>query len=284
MLSTGKAEIDPLGGSGAGVALTPGEPAPAASRHGVVAMDLPEGAALAYVAARPTLEVTKAAIAGVEVFLSKVCKPAATEFGQFLKDKVHCWRSANMVATMKNSESKMATAAVPEGHHAHPRIVHQIVEESSWTDDATVQDLWAGLLVSSCTEDGEDDSNLIFVNLLGELTKMQARIVKYTCETARRHISPNGLVMADGVRLTSDELKEIARENDIHRLDRELDHLRSLDLIDGGFHPQVPGLVLRPTVLCLTMYVRCQGSRLSVINYFDIKPEEQPVPPSATQP
>ena len=122
--------------------------------------------------------------------------------------------------------------------------------------------MWAGLVQSSCDESGSDDSNLIFVNLLSNMTKLQARILKHACEEAPKTVDTNGLINPGVVLLGYEELADIAGEVDIQRLDRELDHLRALELIDGGF---IFGLVkqarLQPTPLALHMYVRSQGSR-----------------------
>jgi len=54
--------------------------------------------------------------------------------------------------------------------------------------------------------------------------------------------------------------------SDIHRLDRELDHLRSLDLISqysGGFSPSSKELDadISPSSLALNLFVRSQGYR-----------------------
>ena len=110
-------------------------------------------------------DVTKASLDAASAVLSRICLPAAKEFGLLLKDKMHNWRQRNLVAMTKKAEQKLADNKVPEGAHAHPRIVHTILEESGWVDDDMVQDMWAGLLSSSCTEAGDDDSNLIFTNL-----------------------------------------------------------------------------------------------------------------------
>ena len=73
---------------------------------------------------------------------------------------------------------------------AHPRMVMRVIEDGSWSDDATVQKMWAGLLASSCCPDGRDESNLMFINLLGQLTSSQVRILRFACETANKILAP----------------------------------------------------------------------------------------------
>ena len=140
-------------------------------------------------------------------------------------------------------------------------------------EDPVVQDLWGGLLSSSCTEAGDDDSNLLFITLLSELTKLEARLLKYICENAPKSAARSGLILAEHFTVSLDSLTEISGETDIHRLDRELDHLREVGLIHGGFHSDSPNVeaIVAPSAIGLHMYVRCQGLRTSPIDFFGLE-------------
>lgn len=225
-------------------------------------------------------KVTSATMDGVASFLERICLPAAEEFGLLLRDRVSGWRAANIAAISARAEERLKNSGAPSDVHAHPRLVSGILEEGSWIEDPVVQDLWGGLLSSSCTETGDDDSNLLFVNLLSELTKLQARLLKYFCENAPKSAGMNGLIISEPITLSLDTLTQISSETDIHRLDREMDHLREVGLIDGGFQAasQSTDAHVVPTALALHMYVRCQGSRASPIDFFDIE-VPKPKPP-----
>jgi hypothetical protein len=163
----------------------------------------------------------------------------------------------------------------PSDAHAPPRIVHEIFEQASWTDDAMLQDMWAGLMSSSCTPDGDDDSNLIFANLLGQMTKLQARILKYACENASKVSSRDGLIHCNELPVSMESLFQIAEETDLQRLDRELDYLIASSLLaeGAGFVTEYnqTRASLTPTPLALHMYVRCQGSRKSPAQFFELQ-------------
>jgi len=139
--------------------------------------------------------------------------------------------------------------------------------------------MWAGLLASSCTADGEDD-NWIFVNLLGQLTAMQVCILKYTCEAATKIVLPTGLIAAVGVYRKADELIALTGCADVQRIERELDHLRVLGLIEVGFRARgddkQPEADLQPTALALHLYVRAQGSLQNPIEYFGLSANDAP--------
>ena len=133
--------------------------------------------------------------------------------------------------------------------------------------------MWAGLLASSCSKSGDDDSNLIFITLLKTLSKLQARILEYACREASKAVAPNGLIDVDGdVTVDLSQLKRISGEEALHRLDRELDQLRALELITGGFSiGESTQAEITPTPLCVHLYVRCQGSRDSAVVFFKLK-------------
>lgn len=218
-------------------------------------------------------KVTTATVDGAAAFLSRICLPAAEEFGLLLRDRVRAWRASNIAAITKRAQEKLDQEGAGDDVHAHPRLVSNILEEGSWNDDSVVQDLWGGLLSSSCTEEGDDDSNLIFVALLSDLTKLQVRVLKHVCENASKVVSDNSLIHGDKLTLPLETLIEITGESDIHRLDRELDHLRELGLIEGGFSMFAVSkdAIATPTGLALHMYVRCQGSRKSPTDYFGLQ-------------
>jgi hypothetical protein len=223
-------------------------------------------------------KVTSATVDAAGAFLSRICLPAAEEFGLLLRDRVRGWRSANIAAIAKRAQENLDESPAAENLHAHPRLVAGILEKGSWTDDPVVQDLWAGLLSASCTEDGTDDSNLLFVNVLADLTRLQARLIKYACESATKRVGSSGLPYCNDLRVPFATLLELTGETDLHRFDREIDRLRDLGLLTivAGFQVDSRSneANLTPTSLALHMYVRCNGSRVSPVEYFNLKAEE----------
>ena len=214
--------------------------------------------------------VTKAVVDGTAAFLSRICLPAAEEFGLLLKDKVSAWRRSNAVKIAQKAERKYNELPTPEGMHTHPRLLMQIIEQGSWIDDEDVQELWAGLITSSCTEEGNDDSNLMFIDLLARLTLSQARIIDHICKNSTKIVTEGGWIAAEVFYLTLPALQEVMRISDFHRIDRELDHLRTLGLIASGFSPYSADADVTPTALALQMYTRCQGFTSDPLSFFGL--------------
>jgi hypothetical protein len=226
-------------------------------------MDVPKQKSFDLLGMKPLAEaantLTKATVEGASAFLSRICLPAAEEFGLLLRDKVSVWRANNAAKIAQKAEQKYNELPAPEGRHAHPRLIAQIIAQGSWIEADDVQELWAGLLASSCTEHGQDDSNLIFIDLLARLTLSEARILDHICRNATKIVTDGGWIAADYFFMTLPELQKVSKISDFHRLDRELDHLRTLGLIHEGFFSHSPNVNMTPTALALQMYVRCQG-------------------------
>ena len=226
---------------------------------------------------RPAAEALKAAVETAQDFLLRICGPAADEFGLLLRDRVSHWRMINAMRLVDKARRKIDELPSDKSTaEAHPRLVMQTLEQGSWSDDDEVQDMWAGLLASSRSPDGRDDSNLIFISLLEHLTTVEAHFLNWLCETAEKMRSESGLISAKWVNLKVSELARILGIDDIQRLDRELDHLRALDLIEGGL-PLEDGAVgdevtvaASPTPLALHLYVRCQGVTVSPVAFFGL--------------
>jgi hypothetical protein len=225
--------------------------------------------------ARTTEKLVDAGIEGSSAFLGRICLPAAEEYGLLLKDRVSGWRAANAAKMIRKAEQILE--GKPRNLKAAPRLVAEILENSSWIDDEEIQSMWAGLLASSCAETGGDDSNILFSTILKQLTRVQVRLLKHLCETNAKYASKSGLPYGTLVLMNVQALAAVTGEKDFHRLDRELDHLRSLELLGnglnggGGFDAETGIAMLAPTALALHLYVRGCGSRCSPVDFWKLE-------------
>ena len=225
--------------------------------------------------------VTKAAVDGARAFLSRICLPAADEFGLLLKDRVSAWRRSNAVKIAQKAEQKYNELPPSQGRHTHPRLLMQIIDQGSWIEDEEVQELWAGLIASSCTDEGKDDSNLMFIDFLARLTLSEARALDYICRRSTKIRTKAGWVAAEFLFVPLSVLQGIMTISDFHRIDRELDHLRTLGLIDGGFPEDSVDAQVQPTALALQMYARCQGFAGNPLEFFGLLIPTKEKKPSA---
>jgi hypothetical protein len=171
---------------------------------------------------KPVSEGIGAVAKDASEFLKLICRPAAEEFGLLLQDKVRYWRIKNLANITIKTKRIMDKQDGDVNLIATPRIVHSILENGSWIDDDRIQEMWAGLLASSCTKDGKDESNLIFINLLSQLTSSEVKILNYICESAEKKIGKHGLIYANDLLISLKDLQKITGIFDIHHIDREL--------------------------------------------------------------
>jgi hypothetical protein len=230
-------------------------------------------------------DTTKSIVGGVGALLSRICLPAAEELGLAFKDRVSAYRSQNLDAIAAKAEEALVRYHGSRSVKVHPRIAAAIIGEGAWTDDSLLQGMWGGLLASSCKPDDPDDQSLIYINMLKQLTSLEVRILNLACVRLPKTMNTQGLIFATETSnpeciVDLKQLMALVGCNDIHVLDRDLDHLRSLSLIYNGLelHPDSPEAEfadITPTVLALNMYVACQGYTGTAGTYFNV-PVVQP--------
>ena len=215
---------------------------------------------------------TQGFIDGASAFLSRVCLPAAEELGLALRDRVSAWRARNAVRMLSKANTVHLSNNPNPADRLSPRLAHIAIEEASWIDDEQIQDMWSGLLASSASPQGHNDENLIFMSLLKQLSSLEVKILRFAVEQATKMASSHGLIMAQSVIVSTDKLPDLFDIQDLQRIDRELDHLRELGLIDHGGGIQAIGNYadLRPSPLAIHLYVRAQGSSLPPATYWNL--------------
>jgi hypothetical protein len=220
------------------------------------------------------------AIAFVTDILGRVCRPVADDVGTGLAERHQLWRLRNLAAALRTTEQRLAERAEADRGQADPRVVLSIVDYASVVSAPELQEMWGGLLAASCS-DRPDDENVVFVNLLSQMTSVQARLLKYASENCRVRLGGHGLLYpAETLYLEPEELRHIAEIESLHRIDRELDQLRNLGLIDqrSGFdtvhHGAYPAHIC-PTVLGLALYARGKGSNAELVDFFKLSADHR---------
>ncbi len=234
--------------------------------------------AAALASSKALVAIAEGGVKAAEAVWTSLLKRAADEVGLALQERIKDWRLRNFVTVSKKIESRAAAQGIDvKDVQLHPRLGIAILEQSSLNDDDVLQEMWAGLVVSSADADGQDDSILLLVDLLSKLTRVQARLLKHACERAKVACpGPAGLLHVDQhVRVSVAELVDMTGITDIQRLDRELDHLRNLGLLSensgfsfgGAYGAETAKAVAEitaafdPSPLGLHLYAHCNGAK-----------------------
>ncbi|TXI26851.1 MAG: hypothetical protein E6Q60_11155 [Nitrosomonas oligotropha] len=222
---------------------------------------------------KPVSKAIEKSVDGLGAFLSKICMPVAEEIGLYFQDKVKVWRANNATEIGKKAEKLIDANGGIEGKSIHPLLAWKIIENGSFADSRELQDAWAGLLTSSCSKH-PDDSNHIFIDILGQLTTLQVRIIDYSCKNSYKFVSKQGLIQSDELSVSKEAIFKICGSDDLHRIDREMDRMSASGLfaaLGGGFHPDKATVYLTPSPLCLQFYARCSGFNGSPVDFYNAK-------------
>ena len=132
------------------------------------------------------------AIAFAKDILGRICRPLADEVGTGLAERHHVWRLRNLTAALHATQQRLAERVGGDRGQADPRVVLSVIEYASVVSAPELQEMWGGLLAASCS-DQPDDENVVFVNLLAQMTSVQARILSYACEHSKLQIGGHGI-------------------------------------------------------------------------------------------
>jgi hypothetical protein len=205
---------------------------------------------------------------GANALLSRICLPAAEELGLWYQDKVRHWRLNNLIRIINRSQGKI----IFDGSklQIHPRIMHEIIDNGSWCEDGTLQDMWAGMLASSCSSNNPNDSNLLYVNVLKQLTGVQAIIINHICSICKViHYTEHSLIQGADLHISVDDLIGLTGLP-IEQLDAELDDLRAREIIAEGIVITSKPLIaiVTPTAFALNMFVKLNGVNLDPQKFY----------------
>ncbi|TKC64051.1 DUF4393 domain-containing protein [Pedobacter hiemivivus] len=229
--------------------------------------------------------VTELGLKSIEKFLSITCKPLFEELGLAFRDKISTYRLTNTIKTLEKAEGKLVYDIEKNKLAIHPRIAHQIVEHASMADDDNLQEMWAGLFASSCNKN-TDDENIIFVDILKQLTASQVKLLNFVCLNGPKYLDISkleefrnkGFINTDRLSLPMEKIHAICGTDSYTKLHTELSAMIALGLLTMRGHPSSMllttfetghGITPIPTFLLLQLFVKCQGVNLTPFKYFE---------------
>jgi hypothetical protein len=213
---------------------------------------------------------TEKSLSAAGAILGPLCIPVAAECGLMMRDEVRCWRAKNLERIAGKSVKFLTVGKDGAELHAHPKIIKEIVEKGSWAEDDVVQEMWAGLVGSSCTADGRDEGNMMFIEILSQMTSSQARLLNHICHQPRKFNTESGDILFGSLRgnLTSEQSRAVMGINDDYQIYLEMRQMHRMELIRLGGHKPLHNYSMAMRLFGLDLFVRCHGSRLSPEEFF----------------
>ena len=169
------------------------------------------------------------------LFLCRLCSSEAQDAIHLLGGELDGSRTRSAVEIALRAEKLLCSEPDSDRKHAHPKIVTSILRDGSWSNDDLMQQLWAGLLFSSCTVEGTDESNHSFVELLVQVTTTQGRILVAGCRKARDLMSGVKGELLREVIITPEEMIQISGTYDLYRSATDVAYLFNSGLLEKVF-------------------------------------------------
>ncbi len=199
------------------------------------------------------------------LFLCRLCPSDAGEAILLFNGQLDVDHTAAVFKIALSAE-KLLEAEPDAGRlRAHGKLAASILREGSWARDELTEQLWTGLLLSSCSVDAPDDSNQILVDLLVHVTPVEAKIFAAACERALSSTPRPENSAPASVVLTPEEMVEITGVNDLYRNATDIGYLFNLGLIEKTFdfssYSHADSFNVTPSPLGLALYQHCRGRR-----------------------
>lgn len=203
-------------------------------------------------------------VASALAFLRRVAPSADAEFRRILREGLSNYRVESAVNIALKAERIAATRPDSDVLKVNPTLALRVLEGGSWAEDEWVRLMWAGLLASSLSPNGRDDSNLLLVNSLGQLTPVHFRILTAACTRASQKATGFGWSYSTQKGCTLDEIMKVTGARDKLRIEREIEHLADMGLLERRerslFFVEDKDASVVPTALGQKLWSSCEAS------------------------
>lgn len=213
-------------------------------------------------------------LAGAIAFVTRICPAASEKARSLLFGGISNIRALSAVEIALKAEEMLAALPDAGGMRALPRIVVRVLEDGSWATDEWIQHLWSGLLATSCTKDGSDDSSQPLIEAFSQLATTHVHVLTAGCSKAEKVASEDGSVSSLPLVLTRDEVIKMTGWHDLARIERDLEHMTELGLLERSVKATsflaLDEAHITPTPLALELYARCNGHRGTAQDYYGV--------------
>lgn len=215
--------------------------------------------------ADPICLVRELRMARALAFMRRICPPADAQVTELFHKTLSNVRASNIVEVALRAERLLDQEPNADCVVAHPDLILRILEHGSWVDVEWLQDLWAGLLATSCTFEGQDESNREYINLLSKLSPLPTQILTMACAKVMQVMTESAAASPAHLACSAEEIAKITRSNNLLKIYKSIGELSELGLVERNprsASPENPGDAKAvPTRLGLEMFARCNGQR-----------------------
>lgn len=197
------------------------------------------------------------------LFLCRICHAEGEQAIHLLGGELDESRTETAIQVTIGAEKILASQPGSAGLRAHPGHVAHLVKFASWAIGKLTKELWSGLLATSCTPEGNDESNRELVDLLVNVTPTQALIFVVACNKAFAVMAENEDHPSERIVFTPDEMKQLTGKSDLTRVATDIAYLFHSGLLDRNFdftsYIPTENFDITPGRLGIHFYKKCMG-------------------------
>jgi hypothetical protein len=196
------------------------------------------------------------------LFLCRLCPSGAEEPILLLGGHLDPARTECLFEIALAAEKLLATDSNHEKMHADSRLVAHILREGSWAHSVQQKQLWIGLFANSCALEGWDDSNMVFADMLINVTPAQATIFIEGCNRALASMRDTDTAPRIRIVLSPKEITELINMYDLNRIATDVAYLYNLGVLDRLFdftsYVETDHFDITPNSMGIDLFRRCR--------------------------
>jgi hypothetical protein len=207
-------------------------------------------------------------------FLGRLCPDAVQDISRLVRTGLGNMRVANAVQIALNAESMLALE--PQGYkmHANRETLQRIIADGSWADEDWIQQLWTGLLVTSCAVEVKDQLDSDLADRFSQLAPVHLRIFQAACFQAEKVDSDDWQVVSKPLKFEIKEIQGITGVQSLAKIERDVFHLTDLGLLEKSVRSRsyLPAdeIAVTPSSLGLRLYALCKGHRGMLQDFYGL--------------
>jgi hypothetical protein len=196
-------------------------------------------------------------------FVAQVSPQAEADMLQIMTTRMSLEQAGRAIDIAVKAEEIAATHQGVLRQDVPARLLLRMLEDGAKVDAEPTRLMWAELLASSCYQGAVDAVNLNFVAMLSRIDAVQMRIFEAACRLALRVGWDPGFKFHEDLHRSAEEIKKISHIQNLMGIERDLNHLFELGLLEQTERPilcqEVDIVNMAPTSLALKLYARCKG-------------------------
>ena len=211
-------------------------------------------------------------------FFSRICPEGAVDVTQLLREGFSSHKVGNAANIALDAQSLLKSNPHASEMHVPSALLIRILEQATSNEEDWLQQLWAGLIVSSCSIDGKDETNLRFIDMFGMLTPVPIKLFTIVSAVSSKFVNDYGTVTARPLACKIDDITIATGARGV-QIERELERLAAVGLIEkkSANSPTLAPTgeaVITASSLGLELFARCNGHKGHPKDFYTMEPNK----------